>query len=109
EPPELPAMMRLDLQRVQTLRYGENPSQRAAFYRESSAGGGLPEIRQLHGKELSFNNLLDVEGALLAISAWAGDSENAACAVIKHTTPCGLAVADSPHEAYRKALSTDPA
>jgi phosphoribosylaminoimidazolecarboxamide formyltransferase/IMP cyclohydrolase len=105
---ELPSTMQLDLERVQTLRYGENPSQRAAFYRDRVAGGGLPELRQLHGKELSFNNLLDVDGALLAISAWQGEVQ-AACVIVKHTTPCGLAVADSPDTAYRKALSTDPA
>jgi phosphoribosylaminoimidazolecarboxamide formyltransferase/IMP cyclohydrolase len=108
EPPELPPTMRLDLQRVQVLRYGENPSQRAAFYRDSAASRGLPDLRQLHGKELSFNNLLDVDAALLAITAWHGDPR-AACAVIKHTTPCGLAVGDSPEQAYQKALATDPA
>jgi phosphoribosylaminoimidazolecarboxamide formyltransferase/IMP cyclohydrolase len=64
-------------------------------------------MRQLHGKELSFNNLLDVDGALLAVSAWAGE-ELAACAVVKHTTPCGIAVGADAAEAYRKALATDP-
>src|SRR5690606_10710393 len=92
---------------VQALRYGENPGQRAAFYREAGQARGLGAMRQLHGKELSFNNLLDVEGALLTIGAWAED-DIAACAIIKHTTPCGLAVGSSPEEAYRKALSTDP-
>src|SRR5690606_4398920 len=61
----------------------------------------------LHGKELSFNNLLDVDGAVLAISAWPGQ-EAAACAIIKHTTPCGIAVGDSVADAYGKALATDP-
>jgi phosphoribosylaminoimidazolecarboxamide formyltransferase/IMP cyclohydrolase len=64
-------------------------------------------MRQLHGKELSFNNLIDVDAALLAVSAWEGTGL-AACAIIKHTTPCGIAVGADPAEAYRKALSTDP-
>jgi phosphoribosylaminoimidazolecarboxamide formyltransferase/IMP cyclohydrolase len=105
---EPPAALTLELERAQTLRYGENPSQSAAFYRIVGQRGGLPELRQLHGKELSYNNLLDVDGALLSISAWAGE-DRAACAIIKHTTPCGLAVGGSAAEAYRKALSTDPA
>jgi phosphoribosylaminoimidazolecarboxamide formyltransferase/IMP cyclohydrolase len=92
---------------VQDLRYGENPDQPAAFYRDESASGGLPALRQLHGKELSFNNLLDVEGALQAVSAWEG-SGLAACAIIKHTTPCGIAVGADAAEAYRRALMTDP-
>jgi phosphoribosylaminoimidazolecarboxamide formyltransferase / IMP cyclohydrolase len=102
-----PSHLNLSLVRVQSLRYGENPDQRAAFYAESGAAGGLPALRQLHGKELSFNNLLDVDGALLAIAAWEGESR-AACAIIKHTTPCGLAVADDAAEAYANALATDP-
>jgi len=106
-PDEFPARLRLDLERIQPLRYGENPSQAAAFYRTSGATGGLPGLRQLHGKELSFNNLLDVDGAWLAIRALSG-AAGAACVIVKHTTPCGLAVGDSPGDAYRKALSTDP-
>ncbi|HEX8905670.1 MAG TPA: bifunctional phosphoribosylaminoimidazolecarboxamide formyltransferase/IMP cyclohydrolase [Longimicrobiaceae bacterium] len=98
----------LRLEKVQDLRYGENPDQRAAFYRDLSASGGLPAMRQLHGKELSFNNLIDVDAALSAVAAWEG-SGLAACAIIKHTTPCGIAVGADPAEAYRKALSTDPA
>ncbi|HEX6751085.1 MAG TPA: bifunctional phosphoribosylaminoimidazolecarboxamide formyltransferase/IMP cyclohydrolase [Longimicrobium sp.] len=105
--PALADSIRLDLARVQDLRYGENPDQRAAFYRDEAAAGGLPAMRQLHGKELSFNNLIDVDAALFAVSAW-GDSDLAACAIIKHTTPCGIAVGADPAEAYRKALSTDP-
>jgi phosphoribosylaminoimidazolecarboxamide formyltransferase / IMP cyclohydrolase len=106
--PVTPSSLTLDLTRVQSLRYGENPDQRAAFYREHGAVGGLPELRQLHGKELSFNNLLDVDGALLAISAWAGDGLSA-CAIIKHSTPCGVAVGRDVATAYAKALATDPA
>ncbi|HEX8244230.1 MAG TPA: bifunctional phosphoribosylaminoimidazolecarboxamide formyltransferase/IMP cyclohydrolase [Longimicrobium sp.] len=95
------------LEKVQDLRYGENPDQRAAFYRDTAARGGLPAMRQLHGKELSFNNLIDVDAALSAVSAW-DDAGLAACAIVKHTTPCGIAVGADPAEAYRKALSTDP-
>ncbi|HET6233225.1 MAG TPA: bifunctional phosphoribosylaminoimidazolecarboxamide formyltransferase/IMP cyclohydrolase [Longimicrobiaceae bacterium] len=102
-----PADVRLSLTKVQDLRYGENPDQPAAFYAERGGEGGLPQMRQLHGKELSFNNLIDVDAAVLAISAWAGE-ELAACAIIKHTTPCGIAVGGDVAEAYRKALMTDP-
>ncbi|HEX8319631.1 bifunctional phosphoribosylaminoimidazolecarboxamide formyltransferase/IMP cyclohydrolase [Longimicrobium sp.] len=102
-----PSAVQLRLTKVQDLRYGENPDQPAAFYREEGASGGLAELRQIHGKALSFNNLLDVDGALLAISAWEG-SGLAACAIIKHTTPCGIAVGADAPEAYRKALMTDP-
>jgi phosphoribosylaminoimidazolecarboxamide formyltransferase/IMP cyclohydrolase len=102
-----PRSVTISLAKVQDLRYGENPDQPAAFYRDEAAGGGLPALRQLHGKELSFNNLLDVEGALQAVSAWEG-SGLAACAIIKHTTPCGIAVGADAAEAYRKALMTDP-
>ena len=98
----------LRLEKVQDLRYGENPDQRAAFYSDTGASGGLPAMRQLHGKELSFNNLIDVDAALSAVAAW-DDAGLAACAIIKHTTPCGIAVGADPAQAYRKALSTDPA
>ncbi|HET7231655.1 MAG TPA: bifunctional phosphoribosylaminoimidazolecarboxamide formyltransferase/IMP cyclohydrolase [Longimicrobium sp.] len=103
-----PASITLRLEKVQDLRYGENPDQPAAFYRDGSTDGGLPQMRQLHGKELSFNNLVDVDAALMAVSAWEG-SGLAACAIIKHATPCGIAVGAGPAEAYRRALSTDPA
>ncbi len=104
----LPERMVLPLHKVQALRYGENPDQVAAFYSEAAPPeGSLPALEQLHGKELSFNNLLDVDGAVSAISAWEGDAR-VACAVLKHTTPCGLALGDTAEEAYRRALATDP-
>lgn len=104
---EWPSTIRLDLSRVQALRYGENPDQSAAFYAEAAPpAGALPQLRQLHGKELSFNNLLDVEAAVMAASAFAG--EQPACIIVKHTTPCGVAVGESAVEAYRRALSGDP-
>lgn len=102
-----PGEIDLRLNKVQDLRYGENPQQRAAFYAEHGAPRGLAAMRQLHGKPLSFNNLLDVDAALLAVAPWAGEAE-AACAVVKHTTPCGIAVGADAAEAYRRALSTDP-
>ena len=99
-----PERMTLAFERQQSLRYGENPGQRAAFYVERP-GAGLAGLVQKGGKELSFNNLLDLEGALLATDPF-GDEP--CCAIIKHTTPCGLAVGGSALEAYRKALSCDP-
>ena len=102
-----PAETTIELRKVQDLRYGENPDQPAIFYRDASVEGGLPAMRQLHGKELSFNNLIDMDAALLAVSAW-DDTALAACAIIKHNTPCGVAVGRDAAEAYRKALSTDP-
>ncbi len=96
------------LSRVQRLRYGENPDQAGAFYREAAGESwGIPALRQRHGRELSYNNLLDVDGALAAIAAF-GASDRAACAIVKHTTPAGLAVGRSPVEAYEKALACDP-
>ncbi len=109
EDDSFPPWLAPQLEKVQDLRYGENPEQKAAFYAEQGRDrGGLTGMRQLHGKDLSFNNLLDLDGALLALSAWEG-AEAAACVVIKHTTPCGLAVAENAAEAYRKAHATDPA
>jgi phosphoribosylaminoimidazolecarboxamide formyltransferase/IMP cyclohydrolase len=103
-----PHRLNLALSKVQDLRYGENPDQAAAFYaEEATRSTGSAATRQLQGKALSFNNLLDVDGAMLAISAW-GESDGAACALIKHTTPCGLAIGSDAADAYRKALSTDP-
>jgi phosphoribosylaminoimidazolecarboxamide formyltransferase/IMP cyclohydrolase len=91
-------------QRAQTLRYGENPNQAASYYVERP-GAGLAGLRQRGGKELSFNNLLDLEGALLAIEPF---GEDPACAIVKHTTPCGLAIGATALDAYKKALACDP-
>ncbi len=92
------------LERKQTLRYGENPGQLAAFYVEKGAAG-LSALVQKGGKELSFNNLLDLEGALFATDAF-GDA--VCCAIVKHTTPCGIAIGATALAAYRKALVCDP-
>ena len=99
-----PDRMSLTLRKQQSLRYGENPQQPAAFYVER-AGAGLSALKQRGGKELSFNNLLDLEGALLASEPFGDDI---CCAIIKHTTPCGLGTGATPLEAYRKALACDP-
>lgn len=98
----------LKLRLVQPLRYGENPDQPAAFYSEENATlGSLPSLRQVQGKELSFNNLLDVDAALTAVSAWYG-SRRVVCVIIKHTTPCGVALGDAAQHAYARSLACDP-
>ena len=94
----------ISLERAATLRYGENPGQRAAFYVERNPEG-LGALTQKGGKELSFNNLLDLEGALFASDPFAGET---CCAIVKHTTPCGLATGTTALEAYKKALACDP-
>jgi len=99
-----PDRIAIPLQREATLRYGENPGQRAAFYVEQKKGG-IAALEKKGGKELSFNNLLDLEGALFATDPFVGET---CCAIVKHTTPCGLAVGASALEAYKKALECDP-
>ncbi len=100
----LPKRLGLSMERVQTLRYGENPSQRAALY-VTQEPRGMRDLTQRLGKELSFNNLLDVDAAVWAVACW---SNRPACSVIKHTTPCGIAVAGTAVESFRKARATDP-
>ncbi len=99
-----PQTIAVSFERKQALRYGENPGQLAAFYVEKP-GAGLAGLVQRGGKELSFNNFLDLEGALLATDPFRGQT---ACAIVKHTTPCGLALGTSAFDAYRKALACDP-
>lgn len=101
-----PDRLTLPYERAHVLRYGENPDQRAAFYVERP-GAGLDSLHQHGGKELSFNNVLDLEGALVASDPFRSTGE-ACCAIIKHTTPCGLATGTSALDAYRKALACDP-
>lgn len=108
EEPDLPEEMMWSLIRDRELRYGENPDQRAAFYREAVGRlWGIPALEQHQGRELSYNNLLDVDGALKALGPFRS-GESAACVLVKHTTPCGLAVGRSAAEAYEKALACDP-
>ncbi|MFC2058361.1 bifunctional phosphoribosylaminoimidazolecarboxamide formyltransferase/IMP cyclohydrolase [Chloroflexota bacterium] len=94
------------LKKVSDLRYGENPHQKAAFYAEQVAGGGggIASAKQLWGKEISFNNILDSEAAWSA----AADFKNTTVAIIKHTNPCGLASNEDLAQAYRNALAGDP-
>jgi phosphoribosylaminoimidazolecarboxamide formyltransferase/IMP cyclohydrolase len=103
----MPEIFSREMSRVQTLRYGENPAQEASFYAPADGAVGLPALTQLHGKELSYNNFLDLDGSLLALSPFAF-SESPAVSIVKHTTPCGLAVGETLEEAYKKALATDP-
>ena len=100
----LPARLGGSLERMASLRYGENPQQRAALY-VTEEPRGIRDLKQRQGKELSFNNILDLDAAMAAVAPW---PTRPACAIIKHTTPCGLAVASSAGEAWRRALATDP-
>jgi len=103
-PVAFPAVLTLALEKVQELRYGENPHQRAALYRDSGAGGGIATAQQLHGKELSYNNLMDLQAAWELVCEWA----EPVVAIIKHTNPCGVATAADLAPAYRRARETDP-
>jgi len=93
------------LRRLQTLRYGENPDQEAAFYGPETPVG-ISALEKHHGKDLSYNNILDLDGALLSLAPFAS-SPRPAVAIIKHTTPCGLGIGDTVAEAYSRALATD--
>jgi len=101
----LPPRLSLVLERQQALRYGENPHQRAALYVTDEPGIG--DMQQLHGKELSFNNLLDVDAAVMAIAPWQTKNARPACVIIKHTTPCGIALGRNAADAFARALATD--
>ena len=102
----LPDRISLNLDRTQTLRYGENPHQSAGLYvPRGLAAQGLAGAEQVQGKALSYNNLLDADAAWQAVSALA---ENPACVIVKHTNPCGAAQADDLLSAYRNAHACDP-
>ncbi len=92
-------------QKIADMRYGENPHQSAAFYMAAGGKGTVAGAVQLNGKPLSYNNIVDVDAAWALVNEW---SEDTACAIIKHTNPCGLALGDSVKEAYEKALAADP-
>lgn len=96
----LPPTLEEQLPRVQTLRYGENPHQRAALY-----GGPDRFFEKLHGKDLSFNNLMDLSAALLLIDEFRDHPPT--CAILKHTNPCGVATANALDAAYERAFATD--
>jgi phosphoribosylaminoimidazolecarboxamide formyltransferase/IMP cyclohydrolase len=105
---EFPATLRINLKRAQSLRYGENPHQRAALYSDGS-GLGVAGARQLQGKELSFNNLVDLDACWeLAQELKPTAADLPAVAIIKHTNPCGAATGATVLDAYQKALAADP-
>ena len=100
-----PAQSNSRFVKVQDLRYGENPHQQAAFYRDlHPAPGSLAVAQQLQGKELSYNNIADADAAWECVKSF----EAGACVIVKHANPCGVAVGASPLEAYGKAFQTDP-
>ena len=103
EPSGFPQNLRLSFHKVMDLRYGENPHQKAAMYTDGS-GAGVANGRQLQGKELSYNNIVDLQ------AAWelAQDFSETMCAIIKHTNPCGAATGQTLVEAYKRALEADP-
>ena len=99
-----PAELTVGVRRMSELRYGENPHQRGALYADAPSRGGVVAAEQLHGKELSYNNILDADAAWRA----ANEFSEQAVAVIKHTNPCGLALHPDQAEAYRRAFDGDP-
>ncbi len=100
-----PDQINFSFRKVQDLRYGENPHQAAAFYRDlNPVAGSLSTYRQLQGKELSFNNLADSDAAWECVKTF----EQLACVIVKHANPCGVAIAENASEAYGRAFATDP-
>ncbi|MCC6887068.1 MAG: bifunctional phosphoribosylaminoimidazolecarboxamide formyltransferase/IMP cyclohydrolase [Hyphomicrobiales bacterium] len=104
---DAPALRAFGGTRGETLRYGENPHQQAAFYRSSQQRPGVATARQVQGKQLSYNNLNDTDAAYECVAEF-DPARTAAVAIIKHANPCGVAEADSVVAAYRKALACDP-
>jgi phosphoribosylaminoimidazolecarboxamide formyltransferase/IMP cyclohydrolase len=105
-----PETLHLAFTKVQEMRYGENPHQSAAFYRDAaSVAGALANYHQLQGKELSYNNIADADAAWECVKSFSADSAApAACVIIKHANPCGVATGTTGLEAYQKAFKTDP-
>src|SRR3990167_8408032 len=103
--PEFPEKLTLEFERAETLRYGENPHQKAALYLDpNSERSGAARARKVQGKELSYNNLLDADAAFECVAEFT----EPAVVIVKHTNPCGVALGKSPREAYQKALACDP-
>jgi len=99
------AQLNITMDKIMDLRYGENPHQQAAFYRERGIGSGnVAAAKQVQGKELSYNNIADTDAALECVKQF----EQPACVIVKHANPCGVAQADTPLEAYQRAYQTDP-
>jgi phosphoribosylaminoimidazolecarboxamide formyltransferase/IMP cyclohydrolase len=104
-----PPHLNLHVEKMLDLRYGENPHQQAALYRdERPEPGSIATFRLLQGKALSYNNLADADAAWECVKHLADPAADAACVIVKHANPCGAALASTPLEAYRKALATDP-
>ncbi|HYA89046.1 MAG TPA: bifunctional phosphoribosylaminoimidazolecarboxamide formyltransferase/IMP cyclohydrolase [Nitrospirota bacterium] len=105
EKTRFPNILTLQFEKIQNLRYGENPHQQAAFYREfGRKEPSVASARQLQGKEMSFNNFLDANSALELVKEY----DQTAAVIVKHNNPCGVAAAPTPVEAYRKARDCDP-
>ena len=101
---EYPAQINFNFAKVQDMRYGENPHQSAAFYRDLNAvKGGIADYTQLQGKELSYNNIGDADAAWECVKTF----EQPACVIVKHANPCGVAIADTLLNAYKLAYATD--
>lgn len=101
---QFPQSLHLIYEKVQDLRYGENPQQTAAFYREQNGNFGIAAAKQLHGKELSYNNIVDIDAAY----ALCTEFQEPAAVIVKHTNPCGTAVGADLATAYAKAFAADP-
>jgi len=103
---DFPRTFNLQVSQVQTMRYGENPHQKAAFYIEKNpAKGCIASAKQLQGKELSYNNIGDTDAALECVKQF---DEKPACVIVKHANPCGVAYGDNLLNAYERAFQTDP-
>ncbi len=100
-----PAQINFNFAKVQDMRYGENPHQNAAFYRElATVPGSIANYTQVQGKELSYNNIGDADATWELVKTF----DQCACVIVKHANPCGVAIADTPLSAYRLAFATDP-
>lgn len=101
---EMPKYLNASYEKVMDLRYGENPHQKAAYYVSTTDTGAMKDFEQLNGKELSFNNLRDMDVAWRTVCEFT----EPACCGLKHSTPCGAAIADNVYDAYVKAYECDP-
>ncbi len=104
-----PQVLNMTFDKVQDMRYGENPHQSAAFYRDlAPAAGALANYKQLQGKELSYNNIADADAAWECVKSLGGLGQQAGCVIVKHANPCGVAIGADALDAYSRALQTDP-
>ena len=102
---DFPAQINFNFAKVQDMRYGENPHQKAAFYRElTPLAGSISNYTQVQGKELSYNNIGDADATWELVKSF----DEPACVIVKHANPCGVAVSDTPLNAYKLAYATDP-